>query len=234
MGEIKHAVIMAAGRGHRLMPLTTDIPKAMLQYNGSTLIVRGINQIRKHIAHVHITVGYKGAMLAEHVIQNGVSSVFNTEGQNNSWWVYNTLLRGLDEPVYVLTCDNVMDFDFDRLETDYFKFGGPACMVVPVKPVIGLDGDYIFHRNNIVTELNRNRMSDVYCSGVQVINPAKVNQLTKEGDGFYSLWTQLIAQQQVTASRVYPKRWFSIDTEEQLSRLNGQVVKQCQPNKAVK
>jgi NDP-sugar pyrophosphorylase family protein len=221
MSKIKHAVIMAAGRGHRLMPLTADIPKAMIQYDGSTLICRGINQIRKYISHVHITVGYRGAMLAEHVIQNGVSSVFNTEGKSNSWWIYNTLLKGLDEPVYVLTCDNVMELDFDLLETDYFNYDAPACMVVPVRPVVGLEGDYIFHRNGFVTALSRTKESDIYCSGVQIINPAKVNRLTREGNDFYSLWTQLIAQQELLASRIYPKRWFSVNTEEQLDRLKG-------------
>jgi NDP-sugar pyrophosphorylase family protein len=221
MSKIKHAVIMAAGRGHRLMPLTADIPKAMIPYDGSTLICRGINQIRKQISCVHITVGYRGAMLAEHVIQNGVSSVFNTEGKSNCWWVYNTLLKGLDEPVYVLTCDNVMELDFDLLETDYSNCGGPACMVVPVRPVAGLEGDYIFHRDSVITALSRTRESDIYCSGVQIINPAKVNRLTKEGNDFYSLWTQLIAQQELIASRIYPKRWFSVDTEAQLDRLKG-------------
>ena len=219
---------MAAGRGHRLMPLTANLPKAMMPYDGSTLICRGIHQLRKHIAHVHITVGYKGAMLAEHVIQNDVSSVFNTEGQSNSWWVYNTLLSGLEEPVYVLTCDNVMELDFDLLEADYFNFGEPACMIVPVKPVVGLEGDYIFHRNNLVTEINRHKELEIYCSGVQIINPERINHLTTEGDDFYSLWTQLIAQQQLIASHVYPKKWFSVDTEEQLSKLNSQVVEQNQ------
>ena len=222
---------MAAGRGHRLMPLTATIPKAMVQYNGSTLIGRGIQQLRKHIPHVHITVGYKGAMLAEHVILNGVSSVFNTEGQSNCWWVYNTLLKYLEEPVYVLTCDNVMELDFDLLEADYFNRSAPACMIVPVKPVVGLEGDYIFHQNNIVTELNRNKESDIYCSGVQVINPAKINRLTKEGEDFYSLWKQLIAQQQVIASSIYPKSWFSVNTQEQLSKLHDQPIRESQPSK---
>jgi NDP-sugar pyrophosphorylase family protein len=219
MARIDHAIIMAAGRGQRMMPLTAALPKAMAPFKDSTLIAESIQQIRKHIAHIHITVGYKGAMLAQHVIQYGVSSVFNTEGQSNCWWVYNTLLKSLDAPMFVLTCDNVIDLDFGLLEEDYFKYGEPACMLVPVKPVPGLEGDYIFHRNNVVTELNRHKPSEIYCSGIQVINPAKVNRLTKEGDDFYSLWKQLIAQEQVIASRVYPKRWFTVDTLDQLSRL---------------
>ncbi|MEA2173724.1 MAG: hypothetical protein QOD00_1316, partial [Blastocatellia bacterium] len=109
MARINHAIIMAAGRGQRMMPLTEDIPKAMAPYNGSTLIAQGIDKIRKHIPFIHITVGYKGAMLAQHVIQHGVSSVFNTEGHSNSWWIYNTLLKCLNEPMFVLTCDNVVE-----------------------------------------------------------------------------------------------------------------------------
>jgi NDP-sugar pyrophosphorylase family protein len=220
MTKINHAIIMAAGRGHRMMPLTADIPKAMAPYDGSTLICRGINQVRKHIEHMHITVGYKGAMLAEHVIHNGVSSVFNTEGRGNSWWIYNTILKLLNEPIFVLTCDNVMELDFDLLEMDYIGLGQPTCMIVPVKPVPGLEGDYVFHRNNIVTELNRYKVSDIYCSGIQIINPARVNELTKEGNDFYSVWAQLIEARQVVASRVYPKKWFSVDTIEQLGELS--------------
>jgi NDP-sugar pyrophosphorylase family protein len=220
MGRIQHAIIMAAGRGQRMMPLTTHMPKAMAPYNGSTLICQGINQVRKHIEHLHITVGYQGAMLAEHVIKNGVSSVFNTEGRGNAWWVYNTVLKLLDEPMFVLTCDNVMELDFDLLETDYYSYGGPACMLVPVKPVPGLEGDYIFHRGNIVTELNRSKKSDRYCSGIQIINPAKINQLTRSTDDFYSLWIQLINKNEVIASRIYPKKWFAVDTMEQLGEVN--------------
>lgn len=221
MPRIKHALIMAAGRGQRMMPLTEDLPKAMAPFRGTTLIAQGIDQIRKHIDHVHITVGYKGALLAQHVIQNDVASVLNTEGRSNSWWLYNTLLRNLDEPMFVLTCDNVIELDFGLLESDYFASGAPAGMIVPVQPVPGLDGDYIFHRQNVVTELNRHKTSELYCSGIQILNPADINRRTREGNDFYAVWNQLIEQQQLIMSRVYPKRWISIDTLDQLSRFAG-------------
>jgi NDP-sugar pyrophosphorylase family protein len=210
---------MAAGRGQRMMPLTNDLPKAMAPFRGTTLIAQGIEQIKKHIDCVHITVGYKGALLAQHVIQNDVASVFNTEGHSNSWWIYNTLLRHLDEPMFVLTCDNVIELDFALLETDYFASGAPAGMLVPVEPVPGLDGDYIFHDHNVVTALDRHQTSDLYCSGIQILNPAEINRRTREGADFYALWNQLIEQRQLVMSRVYPKRWISIDTMDQLSRL---------------
>lgn len=220
MSEIRHAIIMAAGRGMRMMPLTDSIPKPMAPYLGRTLIADGISRLVGKLEHIHVTVGYKGAMLAQHVIEHGASSIFNTEGKSNSWWIYNTLLKNLDEPIYVLTCDNVVDLDFDLLAENYFSLGAPPCMVIPVKPIPGLEGDYIFHEKQYVTKLSRYEESDIYCSGIQILNPVKINELTQEGDSFYSVWEQLIEQKKLVVSSVYPKKWYAVDTLEQLSQLN--------------
>lgn len=212
---------MAAGRGLRMAPLTDAIPKPMAPLYGSTLIAKGIDLLIRRIENIHITVGYKGAMLAQHVIEQGACSVFNTEGKSNCWWIYNTLLCHLDQPIYVLTCDNVVDLDFDLIEADYEKLNRPACMLVPVRPVEGLDGDYIFHRDNFVTKLSRTEPTEIYCSGIQILNPKKINQLTEEGDSFYQVWQQLIDAQRLMISSVYPKKWFAVDTLEQLTMLNN-------------
>ena len=212
---------MAAGRGARLMPLTDIVPKAMVPYNGSTLIAIGIDKIRKHIPNIYITVGYKGAMLASHVIEHNVTAIFNTEGHDNAWWIFNTLMRNLDEPIFVLTCDNVTDLDFEMLSGEYYSFDSPACMVVPVKPVEGLEGDYIFHENNLVKKISRTEPADSYCSGIQVLNPYKINQLMEPVENFYDLWSRLIEKDQLYCSRTFPSKWFVVDTVEQLQRLKG-------------
>jgi NDP-sugar pyrophosphorylase family protein len=216
----KHAIIMAAGRGMRMAPLTDAIPKPMAPYNGTTLIARGIDRLAQRLEHIYVTVGYKKAMLAQHVIEHGASAVFNTEGQGNCWWIYNTLLKYLDEPILVLTCDNVVDLDFELLDESYRDLNSPACMLVPVRPVPGLEGDYIFQENHVVTEISRLRETDIYCSGIQILNPYRLNQITKEGESFYDVWQQLIARQQLMISSVYPKKWFAVDTLEQLTTLN--------------
>lgn len=221
MNKINHALIMAAGRGIRLMPLTDIVPKAMVPYNGSTLIATGIEKIRRHIPNIYITVGYKGAMLADHVIQHGVTGIFNTTGHDNAWWIFNTLMKHLDEPIFVLTCDNVTDLDFEMLSQEYFSLGSPACMVVPVKPVEGLEGDYIFQENNLVQKLSRYDVAPTYCSGIQVLNPYKINQLMEPKENFYELWNTLIQHRQLYSSTTLPSKWFVVDTVEQLQRLKG-------------
>jgi NDP-sugar pyrophosphorylase family protein len=217
---IKHGIIMAAGRGMRMAPLTDAIPKPMAPYNGTTLIARGIDRLAQRLEHIYVTVGYKKAMLAQHVIEQGASAVFNTEGQGNCWWIYNTLLRHLDEPMFVLTCDNVADLDFDLLEESYRTLKSPACMLVPIRPVPGLEGDYVFHHDHVVTEISRSKVTDIYCSGIQILNPSRLTKITEEGESFYDVWQQLIVQEQLLVSPVYPKKWFAVDTIEQLTTLN--------------
>jgi NDP-sugar pyrophosphorylase family protein len=211
---------MAAGRGMRMSPLTDAIPKPMAPYNGTTLIARGIERLAERLEHIHVTVGYKKAMLAQHVIEHGASSVFNTEGHSNCWWIYNTLLSRLDEPMVILTCDNVVELDFELLEENYLSLNSPPCMLVPVRPVPGLEGDYVFQENHLVTEISRLKQTDMYCSGIQVLNPHRLAQMTEEGESFYDVWQQLINQQQLFVSSVYPKKWFAVDTLEQLTTLN--------------
>lgn len=214
---INHALIMAAGRGNRMRPLTDRMPKAMLPFGSGTLIGNSLGLLRHAVPHVHVTVGYKSAMLAHYLMTAGVDSVLNTDGHSNAWWIHHTLLRHVNEPILVLTADNITDIDIALLSTEYQSTGEPACMLVPVTPLPGVSGDYISQRDGLATRIDRNHPTDIYCSGIQVLNPARVAALTTEGGDFYSIWNQLIARQQVRVSRVYPKRWFSVDTLEQLA-----------------
>lgn len=222
MSKLHHALIMAAGRGTRMAPLTHIIPKPMAPLWGSTLIANGIQKLLPHIPNLHITVGYKGAELAKHVVELGVHSVFNTEGKGNSWWVFNTLMKKIDEPVLVLTSDNVTDLNIELILGEYQRLGQPACMVVPVVPIEGLVGDFIHHEQNLVLKLDRNDPAPTYCSGIQVLNPSKINQLIEPVEDFGDLWSQLIQINQLFSSSVLPDKWFTVDTLEQLTQMNNQ------------
>jgi NDP-sugar pyrophosphorylase family protein len=205
---------MAAGRGSRMIPLTNDLPKAMAPYEGSTLIANGIKRLKPSVKYIYVTVGYKGAIL-----DIGVSGLFDTSGKDNGWWIFNTLMMELDKPIFVLTCDNITQLDFNMISKEYFKFGSPAGMIVPVAPIDGIEGDYIFHEDNKIKSLSRERKSDIYCSGIQVINPSKVNKIVKPADNFYDIWSQLIIKNELYCSNVYPKKWYTADTLEQLKNI---------------
>ena len=217
--KINHAFIMAAGRGTRLRPLTKKIPKGLIKFKQTSLIANGIKKLKKYIDFIHISVGYKGPILAKHLIEEKVSSIINTDKKGNSWWIFNSIFKSFDSPLYVLTCDNVTNIDFKKIEKDYFKKGQPICMIIPTKPIKGLAGDYIFRKKNIIQRLSRKVKSDIYCTGIQVLNPKKINDKIKSTDDFNILWKRLIRTKQLYVSDVTPKKWYTVDNVDNYKKL---------------
>jgi NDP-sugar pyrophosphorylase family protein len=217
--KINHAFIMAAGRGTRLRPLTKKIPKGLIKFRQTSLIANGIKKLKKFIDFIHISVGYKGPILAKHLIEEKVSSIINTDKKGNSWWIFNSIFKSFDSPLYVLTCDNVTNIDFKKIEKDYYKKGQPMCMIIPTKPIKGLAGDYIFRKKNIIQGLSRKVKSDIYCTGIQVLNPKKINDKIKSTDDFNILWKRLIKIKQLYVSDVMPKKWYTVDNVDNYKNL---------------
>ena len=217
--KINHAFIMAAGRGARLMPLTKKIPKGLVKFRQTSLIARGIRRLKKYIKFIHISVGYKGPILAKHLIEEKVSSIINTDTKGNSWWIFNTIIKSFDSPIYVLTCDNVTNIDFKKIEKDYYKKGQPLCMLITTKPVKGLKGDYIFRKKNLISNLSRSKKSEIYCTGIQVLNPKRINKKITPTEDFNILWKKLIKIKQLYVSDVMPRKWYTVDDVENYKNL---------------
>jgi NDP-sugar pyrophosphorylase family protein len=219
--KIRHALIMAAGRGNRMRPLTNLLPKPMLPYKKDTLIGNSLSMLSSCVEYIHVTVGYKKAMLAEYLMTKGVDSIFNTEGYGNAWWISNTLMQFLDEPVLVLTTDNITEIDMGFLQNEYSRLHAPPCMLVPVSPIVGIEGDFIERDGDRVLSLQRRMPTEIYCSGIQVLNPVKINKAVGAKDDFLETWNSLIALQILVTAKTYPKVWFSVDTLEQLASVQN-------------
>ena len=87
-------------------------------------------------------------------------------------------------------------------------------MVVATTPVKGLSGDFIFKKKNLVTALSRTKKSEIYCTGIQIINPKKINQKIRISNDFKTLWKRLIKIKELYVSNIFPKKWYSVDNVE--------------------
>lgn len=59
MHYVQRAIIMAAGTGNRMMPITKDVPKPLVEVNGMRMIDSVIDALHKNgIADIYVVVGY--------------------------------------------------------------------------------------------------------------------------------------------------------------------------------
>jgi len=63
------AVILAAGRGNRLRPITDKIPKSLVEINGTSFIINDLEALSKHeeIKEVIIVIGYKKELIKRRI-----------------------------------------------------------------------------------------------------------------------------------------------------------------------
>lgn len=111
-----NAMILAAGRGERLRPLTDAIPKALVEVHGQSLLERHLATVRDAgIRTVVINLGWLGEEIVERVGSGrryGLEVVYSPEGDNvleTGGGIHRALPMLGDEPFLVVNADIVTD-----------------------------------------------------------------------------------------------------------------------------
>lgn len=118
------AIILAAGMGTRLRPLTDSIPKGLVEVNGIPMVERQVKFLmEKGIDDIIIVTGYMKEKFEYFATKYGVKLIHNDKYDiyNNLYTMY--LVREYLRDCYVLECDiymnnNVIDTNINR--TTYF------------------------------------------------------------------------------------------------------------------
>lgn len=110
------AMILAAGRGERLRPLTDNVPKALVEVRGQSLIERHLATIRHAgIDTVVINLGWHGEKIIERIgsgSKYGVNVIYSPEGNDvleTGGGIYRALPMLGDEPFVVVNADVFTD-----------------------------------------------------------------------------------------------------------------------------
>ena len=115
------AMILAAGRGERMRPLTDRLPKALLEAGGRPLIAHLIERLaRSDCTELVVNVSHHGALIEQELGDGsrlGVRIVYSREAEpleTGGGIAYALPLLG-DGPFLVVNSDIYCDFDFARL-----------------------------------------------------------------------------------------------------------------------
>jgi len=102
----KNAIILAAGFGMRMVPINTEVPKALLEVNGEPLIERIIKQLHEVDIHeIYVIVGFMKEQFEYLIDDYGVELVINTEyALKNNLHSMKLVLDHLSNS-YIIPCD---------------------------------------------------------------------------------------------------------------------------------
>jgi len=164
-------MILAAGVGERMLPLTKDIPKPMLPLNGRPMIDYQTNLMRSHgISDIAITTYYLGNKIIDHFGDG------RDIGLNISYLVEPVLIPSaraikqlesfVDSDVFVINGDNFTNLNVERLRKFHEGRGADISMVTYLKnPEDGPDSFVDFEPDGRVREfvekLTEGRMNQI-------------------------------------------------------------------------
>lgn len=127
------AVIMAGGRGERLMPLTKDIPKPMLKVGNKPIIEYNIDRLQKFgVRNIHISINYLGHQIKDYFndgSDKGLNIHYVQEDKPLGTIGSITLVQEFEnEIVLLMNSDLLTNIDFGDFYREFTRSGADVCV----------------------------------------------------------------------------------------------------------
>jgi MurNAc alpha-1-phosphate uridylyltransferase len=214
------AMILAAGRGERMRPLTDHTPKPLLPAGGKPIIVHTIEQlVAAGINEIVINHAHLGYQLEERLgngQQFGASISYSPEGEQaleTAGGIIKALpLLGKDA-FLVVNGDIATDFPFAQLKTVPVAL---AHLVFIDNPEHHPEGDFALNNNGLVTDQGAQKYT---FSGIGIYRPELFDNIPSGVLKLRPLFNQAIAAQRLTGQK-HDGFWMDIGTPERLQELD--------------
>lgn len=215
------AMILAAGRGERMRPLTDHTPKPLLPAAGKPLIEHTIVQlVAGGFTEIIINHAHLGFQIEERLGDGehlGAIIHYSPEGEQaleTAGGIINALPLLGTEPFLVVNGDIATDFPFASLR---HQAVGLAHLVLVVNPPHHPHGDFALDGSGWVREDGGEKFT---FSGVGVYRPELFDGLDPGIRKLAPILHQAMAVKQVTG-QVHAGFWMDIGTPERLSALDA-------------
>ena len=204
---IKKAMILAAGFGKRLNPLTLNVPKPLLKIGKETLLSNTINFLGKYgIEEVVINVHHLSNQIVEYTnkkkfnlkitIINEKEKILDTGGG-----VFNAL-KYFKESFICINPDTIWNSNYlvelKKMENRFF-LNKKKCHLLIVSKEKSFDknikGDFNLE-NNLINKENKDDLKYIY-TGLQIIKPKIFSNINESVFSMNRIWEELIKKKEL-------------------------------------
>ena len=199
--KIRTALILCAGYGKRLQPITNDIPKPLLKVKNTNLLDNALNFVQSlGISNIKINTFYlsekiqnfiesKNYHLNIDVVSDG-EKILDTGGG-----ILNLIKQSEDEDFLVLNPDTLWNSNyintFNKMEKYYFKNNVKNLLMVVNKNKSfdnRFKGDFSLNKNKLSKEIK----NEFIYTGCQILNKKVFQKINSNIFPIYEIWNDLI------------------------------------------
>ena len=214
------AMILAAGRGERLRPLTDRVPKPLMHAGGKPLIAWHLERLaRAGCREAVINVSHLADQIIESVgdgSRYGISLSYSREPQplETAGGIAQALPLLGNEPFLVLNADVYCECDFSRLLGLALGERRAHLVLIP-NPPHHPSGDFVLAGGRIG---NSGEPRYTY-AGISVLSPALVSEVAPGQKAQLAPLLREAAERRLVSGERYDGVWHDIGTRERLADL---------------
>ena len=202
---IKHGMVLAAGLGKRMQPLTLKTPKPLLEINNISLLERAIKLlIKSGVEEISINVHHLPEQIEKFIeekkfkvqvnISNETDALLDTGGG-----ILEATKHFNDNPFYVINPDTLWGDKYieevKKLEDSYSKNKKPTLLLVNKK--LSFDGSFKGDFNLTNNQISRDEKNEFIFTGLQIINRSFLISENSKVFSMNKIWNDLIANKEL-------------------------------------
>ena len=210
------AMILAAGKGERLRPLTLHTPKPLVRAGGTPLIEFHVRALATAgFTELVINHAWLGQQIEDYLgdgARFGVRIAYSAEGEplETGGGIFKALPLLGDEPFLVVNGDIWTDYDFAALRR---PLSGLAHLVLVDNPAHHQSGDFQFEAGQVRDAAGGTALT---YSGVAVLHPALFAGCQAGAFKLAALLRAAMAEGRVSGEH-FTGRWVDVGTHERLA-----------------
>ena len=205
---IKKAMILAAGFGKRLQPLTLDCPKPLLKIGNKTLLYNTLMFLKSiGIKKVIINTHYLKEQIIDYIKKNKFNlNISIVEEKDKILDTGGGILNAIDyfsgKPFIIINPDTLWNFhylkQFKFLEKVFFENRSDCTLLIVNKKKSfdkSIKGDFNL-KGNLVERKNKESLNYIY-TGLQIMNPNIFSDITEKVFSINKIWNKLIVNKKL-------------------------------------
>ncbi|MDO6688054.1 MULTISPECIES: N-acetylmuramate alpha-1-phosphate uridylyltransferase MurU [unclassified Agarivorans] len=220
MSQIKIAMILAAGRGERMRPLTDNCPKPLLKVAGKSLIEWHIDKlVRAGISKIVINTAYLGEQIEASVGDGqrwGIEILYSHEAAalETAGGIVNALPLIASKQFLVINGDVWNDWDYRTLcQNTVLDADADAYLYLVANPAHNLTGDFSLNNGKVLDT------PEFTFSGVAIYQQCFFEDATEGKQALAPMLRKAMKKQRVSG-HLQHGHWVDVGTPQRLKELD--------------